>query len=78
MTVGAFTDRDGKLSFGAIVLLWKWDKESIEKLTRAVSRTGRHPGTWKGASCVLFRKPGKADYTELRAYCSISLLTWVQ
>jgi hypothetical protein len=64
-----------KLSFGAIRLLWKWDKERIVRLTRAAIRTGRHPAVWKRASGVVIRKPGKDDYTKLKAYRSISLLS---
>jgi len=64
-----------KLSFGAIRLLWKWDKEKIMRLTRAAIRMGRHPAVWKRASGVVIRKPGKDDYTQLKAYCSILLLS---
>jgi len=64
-----------KLSFGAIRLLWKWDKERIVRLTRAAIRMGRHPAVWKRASGVVIRKPGKDDYTKLKAYRSISLLS---
>jgi len=45
------------------------------RLTRAAIRTGRHPAVWKRASAVVIRKPGKADYTKLKAYRSISLLS---
>jgi len=62
-----------KLSFGAIRLLWKWDKERIVRLTKAAIRTGRHPAEWNHASGVVIRKPGKEDYTKLKAYRSISL-----
>jgi len=64
-----------KLSFGAIQLLWKWDKERIVRLTRAAIRMGRHPAVWKRASGVVIRKPGKDDYTKLKAFRSISLLS---
>jgi len=64
-----------KLSFGAIQLLWKWDTERVVRLTRAAIRTGRHPAVWKRASGVVIRKPGKDDYTQLKAYRSISLLS---
>jgi len=62
-----------KLSFNAIQLLWKWDKQKIVRLTRAAIRTGWHPAVWKRASSVVSRKPGKDDYTKLKAYHSISL-----
>ena len=32
-----------KLSFGGIRLLWKWDKERITGLAKAVIHTGQHP-----------------------------------
>ena len=66
-----------KLSFGAIRLLWKWDKERIVRLTRAAVHTGRHPLLWKRASGMVIRKPSKDDYTQLKAYRSISLLSCV-
>jgi hypothetical protein len=39
--------------------------------------TGRHPAVWKRASGVVIRKPGKDDYTKLKAYRSISLLSCI-
>jgi len=36
---------------------------------------GRHPVVWKRASGVVIRKPGKDDYTKLKAYRLISLLS---
>ena len=42
-----------KLSFGALRLLWKWDKTRIVGLTKAAVRTGRHPAVWKRASGVV-------------------------
>jgi len=65
--------RPDMLSFGAIRLLWRWDKVRIVRLTRAAIRTRRHPAVWKRASGVVIRKPGKDDYTMLKAYCTISL-----
>jgi len=64
-----------KLTFSAILLLWKWDKERMVRLTKAAIRTGRHPSVWKRASGVVIRKPGKDDYTQLKAYRSISLVS---
>jgi len=64
-----------KLSFGAIRLLWKWDKERIVRLTKAAIPRRRHPSVWNRARGVVIRKPGKADYTQLKAYRSISLLS---
>ena len=64
-----------KLSFGAVRLLWRWEKERIVKPAKAVVRTCRHPAMWKRASGVVIRKPGKDDYTKLKVYRSISLLS---
>ena len=44
-------------------------------LTKAAVRTGHHPTVWKRASGVLIRKPGKEDYTTLKLYRTISLLS---
>jgi len=46
------------------------------RLTRAAISTGRHPPVWKRARGVVIRKPGKDDYTKLKACRSISLLSW--
>jgi len=64
-----------KVYFGAIRLLWKWDKKRIVRLTKGAIQTGRHPSVWKRASGAVIRKPGKDDYTQLKAYRSISLLS---
>jgi len=45
------------------------------RLTRAAIRTGRYPVLWKRASGMVIRKPGKDDYTQLKAYRSVSLLS---
>ena len=44
-------------------------------MTKAAIRTGRHPLVWKRASGVVICKPGKDDYTQLKANRSISLLS---
>jgi len=64
-----------KLPFGAIRLLWKWDKERIVRLMKAANPLGTHPAVWKRASGVVIRKPGKHEYTQLKAYRSILLLS---
>jgi len=66
-----------KLFFGAIRLLWKWDKEKIMRLTRVAIYTGRHPAVWKQASGGVICKPGKDDCTQLKVYRSISLLSCI-
>ena len=45
------------------------------RLTRAAISTGRHPAVWKRASGVVIRKPGKDDYTKIKAYRSVSPLS---
>jgi len=45
------------------------------RLTRAAIRTGRHPVVWKRASGEVIHKPGKDDYTKLKACPSILLLS---
>jgi len=67
-----------KLSFGAIRLLWKWDTERIVRLTKAAIRMGRHPSVSKLSTGVVICKPGKDDYTQLKAYRSISLLSYME
>jgi hypothetical protein len=61
-------------SFSAIRLLRKWEKERIVRLAMAAIRMGRHPLVWKRASEVVIHKPSKDNYTQLKAYRSISLL----
>jgi len=63
------------LSLGAIRRLWKWDKERIVRLMTAAIRTGRDPAVWNRASGVVIRKLSKDDYTKLKAYRSILLLS---
>jgi len=45
------------------------------RLTRAAIHTGRHRAVWKRVSGVVIRKPGQDDYTKLKAYRSILLLS---
>jgi hypothetical protein len=44
-------------------------------MTKAAICSGRHPVVWKRASGVVISKPGNDDYIQLKAYCSISLLS---
>jgi hypothetical protein len=44
---------------------------------QAAIRTGTDPAVSKWASRVVIRTPGKDDYTQLKAYRSISLLSCV-
>jgi len=63
------------LSFGAIWVLWKRNRTRIVGQTKAAVGTGRHPAAWKRASRVVIRKPGKEDFTKLKSYETISLLS---
>jgi len=42
---------------------------------KADIQTGKHPTVWKRDSSVVIHKPGKDDYTQLKAYRSIPLLS---
>ena len=64
-----------KLSLGAIRLLWKWNRTRIVGLTKAAVQTGCHPAIWICASGVVIRKPGTENYTKLKSYRTISLLS---
>jgi len=44
-------------------------------MTKAAILTGRHPAEWQRASGLVICKPGEDDYTQLKAYRSISLLS---
>jgi len=67
----------GKLSFGAIRVLWKWNTTSIVGLTKAAVRMGRHPAVWKHTSGVVILNPETEDYTKLKQYRTISLLSCI-
>jgi ribonuclease HI len=66
------TDR---LNFGACRLLWTLDSPRIISMARQCFRLGAHPGAWKTAKGVLLRKQGKTDYTQIKAWRVISLLS---
>jgi hypothetical protein len=65
------------LPFGAIRLIWEWANERIMCLTKTAMASGRHQSGWKRASGLVIRKPCKDDYTQLKAYHSRSLLSWI-
>jgi hypothetical protein len=64
-----------KLSFSATQRHWKRDKERIVGLTKAAIVTERQPAVWTPARGLVIRKPGKDNYTQLKAYRSITLLS---
>jgi len=65
---------DDRISAGIVKMFWQWDKQRITQLVRACIRLGFHPGIWKTVKGVVIPKPGKPDYSKVRAYRVISLL----
>ena len=65
---------DDQISVEIIKVFWQWDEQQITQLVRACIRLGFHPGIWKTANGVVIPKPGKPDYSKVRAYWVISLL----
>ena len=63
-----------RISTGIVKVFWHWDKQRVTQLVRACIRLGHHPNLWKTAKGVVIPKPGKPDYTKVRAYRVISLL----
>ena len=63
-----------RLTFRALRLMWEWDHPRIVALAQQCFRLGIRPQAWKTAKGVLLRKPGKSDYTLVKAYRVISLL----
>ena len=63
------------LTCSTIKLCWMWDKKMIVRLTKVAILMGRHPAVWEQASGVVICKPCNDDYTQLKAYRSISLLS---
>ena len=65
---------DDWISAGIVTVFWQWDSEQITQIVRACIRLGHHPELWKTAKGVVIPKPGKPDYSKVRAYRVISLL----
>ena len=65
---------DDRISADIVKVFWQWDKQRIVQLVRACIRLGYHPELRKAAKGVVIPKPGKPDYSEVRAYRVISLL----
>jgi len=65
---------DDRISAGIIKVFWQWDKQRITQLVRACIILGIHPDIWKMAKGVVIPKPGKPDYSKVRAYRVILLL----
>jgi len=65
---------DDQISAAIIKVFWQWDSDRITQIVRACIRLGHHPELWKTAKGVVIPKPGKPDYSKVRAYRVISLL----
>jgi hypothetical protein len=63
------------LCFGALRLLWKWDKERSVELAKGAVRTGRHATVWRQAGGVVILTRREDNYTKLMAFRSFSLLS---
>jgi hypothetical protein len=58
-------------------LLWSWDPERITAPLRACTRAGIHPKMWKLARGAVIAKPGKDDYSKVKSYRVICLLSCI-
>jgi len=65
---------DDRISVDIVKVFWQWDRQRIVQLVRTCIRLGYHPKLWRTAKGVVIPKPGKPDYTKVRAYRVISLL----
>jgi hypothetical protein len=52
-----------------------WTRVRILGLTKAVVQTGLHPTIWKHEGVAAMLKPGKEDFTDVKSYGMISLLS---
>jgi len=65
---------DDQISAGIIKVFWQRAQQRIAQIVRACIRLSHHPRIWKTAKGVVISKPGKPDYSKVRAYRVISLL----
>jgi len=65
---------DDRISADTIKVFRRWDGQRVTQLVRGCIRLGHHPKLWKTAKGVVIPKPGKPDYSKVRAYMVISLL----
>jgi len=65
---------DDRISADIVKVFWQWDRQRLTQLVRACIRLGHHPQLWKTAKGIIIPKPGKPDYSRVRAYRVISLL----
>jgi len=66
---------EDRMGAEVVKLLWDWDPRRITALTRSAIRTGYNPHAWKTVRGIVIPKPGKPDYSKVRAYRVIALLS---
>jgi hypothetical protein len=77
--VPASKNSPGPDGIGPAVLkpLWGWDPEQITALFRAYTPAGLHARMWKLARGAVIAKPGKDDYSKVKSYRVICLLSCI-
>ena len=70
----ALAPGDDRISADIVKVFWQWDEQRIVMLVRTCIWLGVHPAIWKTATGIVIPKPGKPDYSRVRAYRVISLL----
>lgn len=64
-----------RLNFSTLRLLWKWDTRRITVIIHRSIPSGNHPRAWKRAKRFMLRKKNMLDYTTVKSYSVISLLS---
>lgn len=62
-----------QITYSALRLAWQADATPIYLLISRCANAGFHPLVWRKTIAVALRKPGKADYSNPRAYRLIQL-----
>jgi len=62
------------ISAGIVKIFWECDQTKFTTLVRAFIQLEHHPDLWKTTKGVEIPKPGKPDYSKVRAYWVIWLL----
>jgi len=70
----ALAPGDDRISADIVKVFWQWDEQRIVMLVRTCIWLRVHPAIWKTATGIVIPKPGKPDYSRVRAYRVISLL----
>jgi len=68
------TPGDDWISADIVKVFWQWNRQHFTQLVQACIWLGHHPKLWKMAKGVIIPKPGRPDYSKVRAYRVISLL----